>query len=281
MATVAVSPGSTGVRRGSPAGSARPGVRRLGARARTVGPPATSTASNGSAWSNQREPKTMAPSSMTATNTANQARMTGRVARSGATSSSQVKAANPAAAGQRPTRRQRSHPDSRIEPGRPAEQKVHGPQRVDQPPDRAEQQREWHDADPQQHVYDAGGRVGREVGPRDGAPGDVRGRDKSEQTQGPSCPGRVGCTADAQGERAPAPVAAEPRAPPGHAQDEERDDESCRGTGHRQGERDRQVLTAADPVSDHRCAGHRTSNWNSSRPPSRGSRPRTRRARQG
>ena len=142
----------------------------------------------------------------------------------------------------------------RVAPGAPGQQQVDRPHRADRPEDRAEQQGQRHDADPEQHVERAEDRVRHHVGTGDQRPREVAERCQSEQPKRPA----QGCAVDEPGEpvrqRTPLRAGVVPGGPPGDDQHGERDHQRGHGSADRERRRDRQVASAAEPV--HRDDDH-------------------------
>ena len=150
-------------------------------------------------------------------------------------------------------------------------EQVHCPQRVERPPDRAEQQRQRHQPDPEQDVEHAGRRVVGGVRPDEQTHAEPGGGEQAEPAQRPpATPARR-----RSGEPRAAPGAAggvpvEPGFAPQRAERHERDDEGQRGGDDELRQRDRQVLAAADAVCQQRGSGrHSLSGRRAGRAPAR------------
>ena len=180
------------------------------------------------------------------------------------------------------------HPDLGIAAG---DLRQHGVDRAagaDRLPDRAEQHRQRHDADPQEHVEDPEERVDQGVLAEDGRGGHVQEHREAQRAQADPPRGRRGQAVEPGRRGTAGGGAVVARRAPGEGQDREGDHQGRDGTGDRELEGDRQVLGPADAVGEQVAApgvgpgfqqahlsGLRAGRW---RARGRGTRPRRRRA---
>ena len=147
-------------------------------------------------------------------------------------------------------RRQRG--DALLGPGadQPGHGPVHRPQRVQQAPDRAEQHRQQRHADPEQDVDGAGRRVQRVVAPEDRGHGDVGEGHQAQEPQRHPQRRAVQRPRQPGGQRPTGTGRVQPRLAPQQPQRQEGRHDRDGRAGDRVGERDRQVLPAADAVGE-------------------------------
>ena len=255
-ATVATRPGA-GRSASSPASGERTTSTPSARRPNTLNRPNSADhTSNASPRSNQRDPNTNPASSCTAAYSVIASRSTGSVALSGATSSSQVNASSPTRGRPVPdARRQRHRALARVQPGQPQHPGVQVPQRVQPPPHRPEQHRQRHQPDPEQHEHHERHRVVRVVLAEQQRHQHVqRDRPRPARPAASGSPASPARSASQRGSGRPACAPSSRGSRHSTASSTNETTSATRGAGHRERERQREVLAAADPVREDRAA---------------------------